>query len=319
MNRSKTFRYVCLLIFLLSIVIYHSQKSIFLFFDIKFFSSKPTIFTDRVDLSIVTVEPFECVKTKVLLGQYRTTVCVHKVDQDRDVSRLLISSGIWEEPLVTHIVRILSTYKQYAFFDIGANIGVYTMYATSTGCSNVISIECFRPNIERIRRAIQHEQVQQKVILIPRALYKKSNVYLSLQANIRNNIGSQRLTNEVSKNDKDPLVVQTIRFDDLLPLVNERNISDAIIKIDIELSEHFLCETGQLMFDRINIAFVMMEWANIKAIPIKANLIRDFFINRHYLPYNPETCQPQKERDYRLWQSQDVYWIKKDSIHLCQL
>jgi hypothetical protein len=65
------------------------------------------------------------VKTKLLLSKYRTTVCVHPVSQDRDVSGLLISSGIWEENLVTHFVRILSIYKQYAFFDIGANIGVY--------------------------------------------------------------------------------------------------------------------------------------------------------------------------------------------------
>jgi FkbM family methyltransferase len=193
------------------------------------------------------------------------------------------------------------------------------MYAASLGCSNVISIECFRPNIERIRRAIQLEHVQQRVILIPRALYNKSNIYLSLRANIRNNIGSQRLTNEVSKNDKDPFVVKTIRFDDLISIVNERNISNAIIKIDIETSEHFLCLTGQLMFDQINIPFVMMEWANIKTISTKANLIRDFFVNRHYLPYNSETCQPQKEIDYGLWKSQDIYWIKKSYEHLCQI
>ncbi len=323
MIRSITLRYVCVLTSILFVVLYPSQKSfllsIFSFSDTKISPSKPTIFIERVDLNVVTNESFKCVKTKLLLDKYRTTVCVHEVSQDRDVSGLLISSGIWEENLVTHFLRILSIYKQYAFFDIGANIGVYTMYAASLGCSNVISIECFRPNIERIRRAIQLEHVQQRVVLIPRALYNKSNIYLSLRANIQNNIGSQRLTNEVSQNDKDPFVVKTIRFDDLISIVNERNISNAIIKIDIELSEHFLCETGQLMFDQINIPFVMMEWANIKMIPTKANLIRDFFVNRHYIPYDPQSCQPQKERNYRLWKSQDIYWIKKNSIHLCQL
>jgi len=276
-------------------------------------------FDDFIDLNIGTNETFQCVKTKLLLNKYQTTVCVHDVKRDRDVSGLLVSSGIWEENLVTHLVRILSTYRQFAFFDIGANVGVYTMYAASLGCLNVISIECFRPNIERIRRAIQLEHVEQRVILIPRALYNKSNVYLSLRANIQNNIGSQRLTNEVSKNDKDPLVVKTIRFDDLIFIVNERNISNAIIKIDIETSEHFLCETGQLMFDQINIPFVMMEWANIKTISTKANLIRDFFVNRHYLPYNSETCQPQKETNYALWKSQDIYWIKNSYEHLCKV
>jgi FkbM family methyltransferase len=253
------------------------------------------------------------------LKKYRTTVCVHKVEQDRDVSGLLVSSGIWEENLVTRIVHILSIYNQYAFFDIGANLGVYTMYAASLGCSNVISIECFRPNIERIRRAIQLEHVQNRVVLIPRALYNKSNVYLSLRANIQNNIGSQRLKNEVSKNDTDPMIVKTVRFDDLISIVQERNIREAIIKIDIETSEHFLCETGQLMFNEINIPFVMMEWAIIKTISTRANLIRDFFINRHYIPYDPETCQRQNKTNYLLWKSQDIYWIKHNYTHFCKL
>ncbi len=323
MIKTRKFRYICLLACILYIVIYLSQNSFLfsfiLFYPAKISSSLETTYTDRVDLNIITNESFKCVKTKLLLNKYRSTVCVHAVERDHDVSGLLVSSGIWEEHLVKRIVRILSTYNQYAFFDIGANIGVYTMYAASLGCPNIISIECFGPNIERIRRAIQLEHVQKQVVLIPRALYNKSNVYLSLRANIQNNIGSQRLTNEVSKNDKDPFVVKTIRFDDLIPIVNERNIDQAIIKIDIETSEHFLCETGELMFNQINIPFVMMEWANIKAISTKANLIRDFFINRHYIPYDPDTCQLQNKTDYRLWNSQDIYWIKHDYIHLCQL
>ncbi|CAF1427645.1 unnamed protein product [Rotaria sordida] len=84
--------------------------------------------------------------------KYRTTVCVHEIQKDRDVNGHLVSHGIWEEHLVTRFIRILSTYKQYSFIDIGANLGIYRMYAASLGCSNIISIECFRPNIERIRR-----------------------------------------------------------------------------------------------------------------------------------------------------------------------
>jgi FkbM family methyltransferase len=278
-----------------------------------------TTFDDFIDLNIVTNETYQCIKTKLLLNKYRTTVCVHEIKRDQDVSRLLISSGIWEEHLVTRFVRILSAYRQFAFFDIGANIGVYTMYAASLGCSNIISIECFLPNIERIRRAIQLEHVQQRVVLVSRALYNKSNAYLSLQANILNNIGSQRLTNEVSKNEHNSLVVKTIRFDDLVFIVNKRNIHEAIIKIDIETSEHFLCETGEHMFDQINIPFVMMEWANIKTIPERANLIQLFFINRHYIPFDSETCQPQNQTNYRLWKSQDIYWIKQNFRHLCSL
>ena len=272
----------------------------------------------RVDLNFVTNESFQCVKTKILLGSYRTTVCVHDVKRDSDVSGLLVSAGIWEEGLVTRLVSILTKHNHLAFFDIGANVGVYTMYAASVGCPTVVSVECFQPNIDRIRRAVQLEGVQQRVVLVPRALYSRSGAYLSLRANIANNIGSQRLNAEVPKTEHDPLVVQTIRFDDLLPIVSERNIKEAIIKIDIETSEHFLCETGSKMFDRVNIVFVMMEWANIKHLPARASVIVQFFVRRHYVSVNADTCQVHSDQtNYLKWKSQDIYWIKKNSLHLC--
>ena len=272
-----------------------------------------------VDLHVVTPDRLQCVETKLLLKKYRTIVCVHDVQKDTDVSGYILSGGIWEEHLVTRIVRILSEHSQFAFFDIGANIGMYTMYAASVGCKNVIAIECFGPNIERIRRAVQLRKVEEQVVIVPRALYNKSNVYLSLRTNIVNNIGSQRLNAEVSRNDNDSLIVQTIRFDDLLPLIKERNIQQAIIKIDIETSEHYLCETGARIFDEIDIPFVMMEWAVIKSIPARANLIQKFFTDRLYIPINPNTCQPETNKDYGRWLAQDIFWIKKGYTHLCRM
>ena len=273
---------------------------------------------DRVDLYLVTNESMQCVKTKLLLGNYRTTVCVHDVKRDKDVSGLLMSNGIWEEDLVTRVVSILTKHKHLAFFDIGANVGVYTMYAASLGCPTVVSIECFQPNIDRIRRAIQLENVQQRVVLIPRALYNRSGASLSLRTNIINNIGSQRLNAEVPRNEREPLVVQTVRFDDLLPIVHERKIHEAIIKIDIETSEHFLCETGSTMFDRVNFVFVMMEWDNIKNIPTRANIIVKFFARRNYVAVNAKTCQVHSNQtNYVNWNTQDIYWIKNNWLHLC--
>ncbi|CAF2477354.1 unnamed protein product [Rotaria sp. Silwood2] len=110
-----------------------------------------------------------------------------------------------------------------------------------------------------------------------------------------------------------------MRFDVLLPFINERNIQEAITKIDIETSEHHLCLTGEKMFSQINILFVMMELANIKEIPERSHLIQEFFTNRSYIPFNSETCQPETEKDNRRWQTQDIFWIKKNYTYLCKL
>ena len=194
------------------------------------------------------------------------------------------------------------------------------MYAAAVGCANIFVIECFRPNVERIRRAMQLEHVEKQMLIVPYALYEESNVYLRLRPNILRNIGSQRLSGKAQRNHSNPMVVKTIRFDDLLVNATERGVREAIIKIDIETSEHFLCQTGQQMFDRINIPFVMMEWALIKEIPSRAKPVHDFFTNRSYTAYNPTTCQPQADQnDYQQWNDQDIYWIKEKYESFCEL
>ena len=85
------------------------------------------------------------------------------------------------------------------FIDIGANIGIYTMYASSIG-RKTISIECYQPNIERIIRAIQIENVSKYVILIGNAIYNQSDKYLQLSKD-NLNIGAQSLvTNQTGEN-----------------------------------------------------------------------------------------------------------------------
>ncbi|CAF4080503.1 unnamed protein product [Rotaria sordida] len=89
-----------------------------------------------------------------------------------------------------------------------------------------------------------------------------------------------------------------MRFDDLLSIVNQRKISNAIIPFSER--KGLKVKKCELMFKQINIPFIMMEWANIKTIKYRANLILEFFLNRHYIPYDSETCQPQNRTNYLL-------------------
>ena len=58
------------------------------------------------------------------------------------------------------------------------------------------------------------------------------------------------------KNEGDSLIVQTVRFDDLLSVIKEGQVQEALIKINSETSKHYLCETGEQMLNQINIPFV---------------------------------------------------------------
>ena len=88
-------------------------------------------------------------------------------------------------------------------------------------------------------------------------------------------------------------------------LIKERLVM-LLLKLILKHLNIFLFQTGELMFKQINIPFIMMEWANIKTIKYRANLILEFFLNRHYIPYDSETCQPQNRTNYLLWNSQDI-------------
>lgn len=86
-------------------------------------------------------------------------------------------------------------------------------------------------------QALSREEVLRGIVtftslpLVPRALYNQSNIYVSLRENIQNKIGSQPLSHDATLNPNNLLVVKTIRFDDLLWIVHQRRITEAVVKM----------------------------------------------------------------------------------------
>ncbi|CAF1446514.1 unnamed protein product, partial [Didymodactylos carnosus] len=196
-----------------------------------------------VDVCGEILTNFTCIKSKVLLDSSQTTICLHDVNRDVYVSGTIINQKIWEENLVTKLLKILLKYPEYAMIDIGANIGTYTMYSLSIH-RTTISVECYQPNIERIVRAVQLENVSRYLTLIGNAIYTEADKYLQLEED-KSNIGGQGLImNETTNRTfpvSDKFTVRTIRFDDLLPIFIDRQVRSAIMKVDIQSSESFLC------------------------------------------------------------------------------
>ena len=88
------------------------------------------------------------IKSKHLLHSTQTTIGLH---DDRDaVSNIIRANGIWEE-------QYLFCYPQINFIVAGTNVRAYTMVVAALG-RTVLSIECFKPHIQRIRRAVQIEK-----------------------------------------------------------------------------------------------------------------------------------------------------------------
>ena len=265
-----------------------------------------------IDLDTPIIENFSCVKTKRILQTVRTTICPHNASDY--VSYHFWHDSIYEEQLLSIILRLLIYYPEYGFIDIGGNIGTYTLFVAKMN-RFVITIECFRPNYLRIAKAIQTEGLQQQVILIGNAIYSESRRYLSLSSD-PSNIGGQGIQTHRFQNESltNPYIVKTIRFDDLLPVIKEMKTRSFFMKMDIEGSEYYVFNTSTQAFDYLTISVIMMEWTYSKYNGEgRGSSIIDFLTSREYIPTENLSHKLNLTSAFTNWPV-NVFWVKNDHL-----
>ncbi|CAF3770339.1 unnamed protein product [Rotaria socialis] len=271
-------------------------------------------YVNIIDLHEDTKENFTCIETKYLLHIVKTTICLH--DTRDAVSNDIKKKKIWEERLITEVISFLIKYPHMDFIDVGANVGSYTMFAASFG-RRVISIECFKPNINRIRKAVQIENVQDKVVLVGNAIYSESGKTFKMNSDPFN-VGAQAIiekdTGEYSNDDM--YAVTTIRFDEILPILQDKDIRNAVMKVDIQWAEIFLCETGKKVFDYVNIPVVLMEWDAVPHAKARMGVVLKFFIERGYVA-TKDMCADLNTADaFNSWPG-DIFWVNMNRSQIC--
>ena len=211
-----------------------------------------------INLSEIVPSRFHCLQTKTLVNRTGAHICLHETKKDVYVSGAYRDTqSVWEEAKVTRILQYLLRHPRLDFIDVGANIGAYTMYVAALG-RFVLAIDCFAPNMARLRRSVQLAKVADHVVLVQNAIYRHSGLQLRLSVDtrniggqgisiVRNHSNARLLAGNASRSN--PYVVQTILFDEILPILVARGIRAALMKIDIEGSESFVVETGGGVFD----------------------------------------------------------------------
>jgi FkbM family methyltransferase len=245
---------------------------------------------------------FSCIKTKKILGLFQTTLCLYEEDNS-------ISNDIRDEPQVTRLVKILIRYPRLYMIDIGAHIGSYTMFIAGGLRRFTLAVDCYLPNIERIARAVQLENIQKHVVLVQNAIYFKAGENLNIE---NNDLTGIRLSNVTyNKTENGYFSVKSIEFDDLLPILINRGVRNVLIKIDIETSESYMCQTGSKIFDEIDIQFIQMRW-HLQRInhQKRYQFIIDFFKQRQYIPTDNDCKELQISQWLNNWPG-NIFWIKK--------
>jgi hypothetical protein len=93
------------------------------------------------------------------------------------------------------------------------------------------------------------------------------------------------------------------------------------MKVDIQWSENFLCETGNEIFDYVNIPVVLMEWDPVPHYRERMSKVLKFFLGRGYVP-TADMCTVVNEKDALLggwpggWPA-DIYWMKMNRSEIC--
>jgi FkbM family methyltransferase len=267
---------------------------------------------------------FQCIKTKKILHNLSTNICLHEQEKDVFVSDTFRNANaIFEEQQVIRILQLLIRHPHLHFIDIGANIGAYTMFVAALG-RFVLAIDCFAPNLVRLHRAIQLSNVSDRVVLVQNALFTHSGQSLRLSV-VTNNIGGQGIyllndnydehlaENHIST--EDPYIVKTITFDEILPILLARGIRGALMKIDIEGSESFIVQNGSHVFDTLYIPFIQMEWKIVRQYADRVNIIFDFFAKRSYDSMT-ELCALLNVTEFQQWPD-DIYWLKRNVSNFC--
>ena len=200
---------------------------------------------------------------------------------------------------------IVDRNADWLVLDVGAHVGQYTLFAAKMNRS-VLAVEPFVDNVVRIHKALVYEKVAERVTLITNAISNERNQLRWLSAD-SDNIGGQSLLSarptiaDSTTTTHDKYVVETIWLDDLVEHLPglEQNATDAqtrqraILKIDIEGHEAAAFEHAGVLFNRLDIRVVFMEWGNLLADAERderrAHAVRaliDFFLVRGYTPYD---------------------------------
>lgn len=218
----------------------------------------------------IIYNPIECRKSATIQG-VSAELCFYNKTYDVYVSGSIRTSGIWEAQVIESFMKSLIDCVDCLIFDIGANIGQYSLFAAKLG-RKVISVEPFYDNILRIHKAASLENISNKITLVRNAISKERGKIMLLAKN-ETNIGGQSLMNfkdkkftedDFKNSEYGHHLVKTILTDDLVNILPLKDSNEpykkAIMKIDIEGFEPYAFKSASGLFHKLEFIAIFMEF-----------------------------------------------------------
>ena len=242
-------------------------------------------------------------------------ICIYDASQDKSISASLLfpSQPIFEEKNLLSTARWLNQLSDHGLIDIGANIGWFTMMAATLEFP-VVAVEPRAENILRMQKAVGLRELGDRVTLIYNAVSDVRGRMRMLSH--RKEQGRTIVVCEKNCRDYDDDIcldaaVETILMDDLLGVITFRK---AIMKIDVEGHEIRAFAKSDLLFKKILISLILMEWtwrqnfqSRTESDKSEVEGFIDLLLSRGYQPQ----AENGKVLDIRRWDywPTDVFWV----------
>jgi FkbM family methyltransferase len=175
------------------------------------------------------------------------------------------------------------------FFDIGANIGVYSVYAASIRKAQVIAFEPSFLNLELLYRNTQSNHLENKITVIPISL-SNSNQIENLYMETRDNIwgGAHNSSGLNTTQDGKPMEEFTVSSQVSLSLDSLSDIvglpTPAYIKLDVDGLESIILAGAQKSLAKVKEILIEVDKRNVSQISEVKNILSALgFIQESYI------------------------------------
>ena len=262
------------------------------------------------DIKQPTYDTHECLVTK---WNPPMNICIHPVEQDLVVSGSLKKKGYWEKVILQPFQELLEKDPDLGVLDIGANIGVYSLTAAVLN-RPIVAVEASNLHVQMMHHSIVLNNLQDANIVLVNNAISNSRGTLQLYLNEPTNQGHLQVinnTNDMEKKDSSRnQYVNAITMDDLIEVIHFKK---AIIKMDIEGSEHKAIAKCEKLLKHVYIPYIFMEVAIQLRIPGALDQISLILERNDYKAFDlNKQLILNREPKYSGWPS-DVIWKQRNA------
>ncbi|KAK3577538.1 hypothetical protein CHS0354_026503, partial [Potamilus streckersoni] len=197
----------------------------------------------------------ECVLLNTLNGT--TPICIYDPRNDGMISSYVKDYGTWEQDLLNATGSVLLRNPELSFFDLGCNIGVYTLFVAKLG-RYVVAVDSVWTSLSLLHKSVKLGNFQNRIALIWNAV---SDVYENVTMDIPpSNFGGAHMVRKDSRNSSDLTnLVETVTLSDFTELFKSKKV---FMKMDIEGYELRALRGGRDFFEEVDVRYILMEWVH---------------------------------------------------------